>query len=112
MEGTRETWIRIAGGIALAAITAFVIWRVRDVVTVVLLALVGLVGEADQYYRERLPPSLRPSVDSWTENAGRFIGAAAQKTIGLTFHSIGFVVELILVPILVFCFLADGPGIR
>ena len=74
--------------------------------------LVGVYSDGERYYRERLPPSLRPAVDSWTESAGKLVTAAASKGLGVTVQSVGLIIELFLVPILAFYFLADGPGIR
>jgi predicted PurR-regulated permease PerM len=71
-----------------------------------------LVENADRYYRERLPPALRPTLDSWIKELPGPLTGAAKKGLGLTVHGVGALVELLLVPILVFYFLADGPGIR
>jgi predicted PurR-regulated permease PerM len=73
---------------------------------------VQLYSDAERYYRERLPPSLRPAVDSWTGTGAELLTNTAKKGVGVTFHSVGLVIELFLVPILAFYFLADGPGIR
>jgi len=75
-------------------------------------SLLEVVSDADRYYRERLPASLRPSVDSWTKNAGEFLTRTATKGLGMTMHGVGLIIELLLVPILAFYFLADGPAIR
>jgi len=66
----------------------------------------------DRYYRERMPPSLRPTVESWLQGLTDVLTAATTKGLGMTFHGVGFLIELLLVPILVFYFLADGPNIR
>lgn len=177
MNQTRETWIRTAGAIVLLIAAALLIWRVRDVVVIVLLSLVcayvlrplvqglgrrlrlprGLIAavvfvlfglmlwgiweltapcitrqidqvqtrlpdyragisrlasQAGQYYRERLPTPLRRSVDSWIAGLPDLLTSAAVKGLGVTVHGVGAAIELLLVPILVFYFLADGPGIR
>ena len=75
-------------------------------------ALSLFASSVDQAYRERLPESLRPTVDSWIRGVSDLVTAAATRGLGKTFHSIGFLVELLLVPILIFYFLADGPNIR
>jgi predicted PurR-regulated permease PerM len=74
--------------------------------------LVRLAASADSYYRERLPESLRPTVDSWVREASALLSAAATKGLGMTVHGVGLLVELVLVPILAFYILADGPSIR
>ena len=185
MDETKERWIRTAGAILLVLLVGLLLWRVREVIGIVLLAMVcayvlrplvqglaqvrlrvgswealisrsgataivfivlllGLwavgelsapslgrqVGElqsrwpalrdsvmerasaADRYYRERLPASLRPTVDTWTKSAGDLLTATATKGLGITVQGLGLIVELLLVPILTFYFLADGPGIR
>lgn len=71
-----------------------------------------LAAGLDRYYRERLPETLRPTVDSWVNSAGEVLTAAVTKGLGLTFRGVGFLIELVLVPILAFYFLADGPSIR
>jgi len=183
MEQKRENWIRVSIGVVALLAAALLVWHVRDVITIVLLALVlayvlrpvvgaicearlprrgrrisrgmatgvvavllvvvlwgifslsapslnrqidelqarwprfrnalvKLASEADQYYRERLPASLRPTVDSWVKGAGDVFTATATKGLGATVHGVGFVIEMLLVPILAFYFLGDGPGIR
>jgi predicted PurR-regulated permease PerM len=74
--------------------------------------LVQTVTDAEQYYRERLPPSLRPAVDSWVEDAANALTNTAKRGLGVTVHGVGFAIEMFLVPVLVFYFLADGPSIR
>lgn len=185
MGEKRENWVRIGIGATVLLAAALLVWHVRDVVTLVLLALVlayvlrplvvrigevkiplresrrplsrgiatgvvavllmlvlwgifslsapslgrqidevqarwprsrdallKLASEADQYYRERLPASLRPTVDSWVKGTGEVLTATAKKGLDATVHGVGFVIEMLLVPILAFYFLADGPGIR
>jgi len=183
MEQKRENWVRVSIGVVALLAAALLVWHVRDVITIVLLALVlayvlrplvgaicearlprrggrisrgmatgvvavllvvvlwaifslsapslnrqidevqarwprfrnalvKLASEADQYYRERLPASLRPTVDSWVKGAGDVLTATATKGLGATVHGVGFVIEMLLVPILAFYFLGDGPGIR
>ena len=75
-------------------------------------ALSRFAASVDQAYRERLPESLRPTVDSWVRGVSDLLTRAATRGLGMTVHSVGFVIELFLVPILVFYFLADGPNIR
>jgi predicted PurR-regulated permease PerM len=185
VEEPRGNWYRICGLIFILAIAAVIMWRVRQVVVTILLAVVGayvlrpmvdmfclirlrtkrrdyplprwlaalfafaLVGlaiwgmweiislslgsevanlqsrwqdyrdaltkfaaGADSYYRERLPLSLRPTVESWMQGLSELLTAAATKGLGMTFHGVGFLIELLLVPILVFYFLADAASIR
>jgi predicted PurR-regulated permease PerM len=185
MRGDRETWIRTAGTVLLLVLTALAVWRLRVLLTTVLLALVcayvlrplvqglcriavrvgsrdyrlprgvatGLiflllavivwliwqlsapslgrqvdelqarwprlwsrvvntVHDCDRYYRERMPPFLRPTVDSWIDELPGILATTARKGLGLTWHGVGLLVELLLVPILAFYFLADGPAIR
>ncbi len=185
MDETRERWIRTAGAIVLVLLVGLLLWRVREVIGIVLLgvvcayvlrplvqrlarvrlrlarrevrvsrseataivflllmlalwaighlsapslgrqvgelqarwpalrdSLLGRASAADRYYRERLPASLRPTVDSWTKGAGDLLTATAKKGLGITVQGLGLVVELFLVPILTFYFLADGPAIR
>jgi len=183
--GFRETWLRTAGIIVLVILIGAIVWRVREVVTTVLLAtviayvlrpvvallsrlgvhvggrrrsmppgvstgivfialallawavwklsapsiarqidefqarwpryqaaIVNLANEVERYHRERLPTALRPAVDSWLQGAGDLVTRTVVKGVGLTVHGVGLLVELLLVPILVFYFLADGPAIR
>jgi predicted PurR-regulated permease PerM len=51
-------------------------------------------------------------VESWLQGLTDVLTAATTKGLGMTFHGVGFLIELLLVPILVFYFLADGPNIR
>jgi predicted PurR-regulated permease PerM len=74
--------------------------------------LVQFASTVDQAYRERLPESLRPTVDSWISGIASILTTAVTRGLRMTFHGVGFLVELFLVPILVFYFLADGPNIR
>jgi len=74
--------------------------------------LLRFASTVDQAYRERLPESLRPTVDSWVSGLGDVLTTAATRGLRMTFHGVGFLVELFLVPILAFYFLADGPNIR
>lgn len=74
-------------------------------------AVVQFVAEADRY-RERLPSSLRRTLDSWLEGGAGLLSSTAKRGLGLTVQGVGLLVELLLVPILAFYFLADGPGIR
>lgn len=185
MERTRENWLRSLAAVLVLAAGGVLAWRVRAVITTVLLALVAayvlrplvdwlcrlevrlgawrvslprglatllsfvalglvlwgfwaftsfslgrelddlqqrwtcyqealtrLARSADRYYRERLPESLRPTVDSWVQGAGALVSRAASRGLGMTMHGVGFLIELVLVPILTFYFLADGPSIR
>jgi len=185
MDRTRQTWLRTIAAVLLLAAGALLVWRVRDVVVIVLVAVVcayvlrplvhalirptfrvrshsfrlsrgmatGLVfvllalilwaiwalsapslarqlgelqrnwpryrdslvrvyTEAGEFYRDQLPSSFRPVVDSWTVGAGNLVTGAASKGLLATFQGVGFIVELFLLPILTFYFLADGPGIR
>ncbi len=185
MEARKENWFRIATSVALFAAAVVLVWRVRAVIVILLLAVIlsyvlrplvyaigrlgllvrdrrydiprglaaGIVfllvmlflwaifqlsapsfgrqigqlqarwpryldactqtaSRAEQYYRERLPPSLRPAVDSWVEGAADAVTSTATKGLGVTVHGVGFVIEMLLVPILAFYFLADGPSIR
>jgi predicted PurR-regulated permease PerM len=68
--------------------------------------------DVDHYYRERLPASVRPTVESWVKGAGALATTGVTHVLAATFHGVGFFIELILVPILAFYFLADGPTIR
>jgi predicted PurR-regulated permease PerM len=185
MDRTRQTWLRTLAALLIIGVAALLIWRVRDVVVIVLVAVVcayvlrplvnalirpvlrvrgrslrlsrglaaGLVfvalglilwaiwalsapplarqladlqqnwpryrdslvrvyTGAGDLYRDQLPPSFRPVVDSWAVGAGNLVTGAASKGLLATFHGVGFIVELFLLPILTFYFLADGPGIR
>lgn len=75
-------------------------------------ALLELAARADVYYREQLPDALRPTVDSWVEGVGDLLTNTAQRGLRLTAQGVNLIVELLLVPILAFYFLADGPAIR
>lgn len=75
-------------------------------------ALLELVARGDAYYREQLPDPLRRTVDSWVEGAGDLLSTTARKGLGLTVQGVSLIVELLLVPILAFYFIADGPAIR
>lgn len=185
MERSRDNLFRILGGVILLAVVSYLIWRVRAVLTTVLLAvvcayvlrpivdglcrlnlklfgrdcrvprgwatlltfvIVGLLlwgfwefsafslnreisglqlhwqdyrealsrfaARVDDYYRERLPESLRPTVDSWIRSAGDVFSRVAGRGLRITYRGMGFLIELFLVPILTFYFLADGPSIR
>jgi predicted PurR-regulated permease PerM len=185
MDRTRQAWFRTIAAVLILGVAALLIWRVRDVVVIVLVAvvcsyalrplvnalirpalplagrslrlsrglaagvvfvalalilwaiwalsapsltrqlgelqenwpryrdsLVRIYGQAGELYRDQLPPSLRPIVDSWTAGAGNLVTSTASKGLRMTFHGVGFIVELFLLPILIFYFLADGPGIR
>ena len=185
MDRTRQAWLRTVAALLIIGVAALLIWRVRDVVVIVLVAVVcayvlrplvnalirpvlrvggrsfrlsrglaagvvfvalGLIlwaiwalsapplarqladlqqnwpryrdslvrvyTEAGDLYRDQLPPSFRPVVDSWAVGAGNLVTGAASKGLLATFHGVGFIVELFLLPILTFYFLADGPGIR
>jgi len=185
MDGTRQTWLRTAAAVLLLAVAALLVWRARDVVVIVLVAVVcayvlrplvqafcrlglrrgdwflrvprsmatgvvflllalilwGIWGlsapslarqlnefqvnwpryqdtlvrvytQAVEIYRDQLPPALRPVVDSWVGEAADLVTSTASKGLRVTFHGVGFVIELFLLPILTFYFLADGPGIR
>lgn len=63
-------------------------------------------------FREHMPPYLKRTVDSWFEGTGDLLTSTAKRGLGLTVHGVGVFVELLLVPILVFYLLADGPAIR
>lgn len=69
-------------------------------------------ADLDRSYREQLPASLRPSVDSWLAQASQLCTQILTRGLGRAFHGLGFLVELLLVPILAFYLLADGPNIR
>lgn len=183
MDSTRHSWIRTIAAALLLVAAALFIWRVRDVVVVVLVAavfayvlrplvrffcglgrgersfkmprtlatgivflalvlvlwamwklsapslarqlnelqtswpryqntLVQLYTQGAEIYRDQLPPALRPVVDSWMAEAADLATRTASQALRMTFHSAGFVIELFLLPILAFYFLADGPGIR
>ena len=75
-------------------------------------ALLELAARGDQYYREQLPDPLRRTVDSWVEGAGDLLTTTARRGVRLTVQGVNLIIELLLVPILVFYFLADGPAIR
>jgi len=75
-------------------------------------ALSRFAANVNRIYQERLPASLRPSVDSWVKGLSGLATGAASRGLRMTFHGVGFLVELLLVPILTFYFLADGPNIR
>jgi len=67
---------------------------------------------AEQFRQEQLPPFLRRVVDSWDASFGELMSSLAKRGLGLTVHGMGLAVEMILVPIIAFYILADGPGIR
>jgi len=185
MNRTRDTWFRTFAAVLVLVAAAAVVWRVRDVVVVILVALVcayvlrplvwacgrprlrigarsfrcsrgiatavvfvllalilwgvwelsaasltrqtsdlqmnwpryrdnlvRVYTQAGEIYRDQLPPAFRPIVDSWAADAADLATTTATKALGMTFHGIGFVIELFLLPILTFYFLADGPAIR
>lgn len=74
-------------------------------------AVTELADRADQF-QEHMPPYLKRTVDSWFEGTGDLLTSTAKRGLGLTVHGVGVLVELLLVPILVFYMLADGPAIR
>lgn len=63
-------------------------------------------------YRQNLPPALQGPVDSWMNSLGGGLSSGLKQSLGLTAKGVGLVIELLLVPILAFYFLADGPNIR
>jgi predicted PurR-regulated permease PerM len=67
---------------------------------------------AEQFQQEQLPPLLRRAADSWDTGLTQLASTAAKRGLGFTVHSVGFLVEMILVPIIAFYILADGPAIR
>ena len=70
------------------------------------------VDEALRPYRDLLPPDAMNSIQ---DSVPDFILSAKEAFAGRLvgwFSHIGFLVELILVPVLVFYFLADGPSLR
>ncbi|UCC67683.1 MAG: AI-2E family transporter [Armatimonadota bacterium] len=75
-------------------------------------ALVRVYTQAAEIHRDQLPAGLRPVVDSWVGGAADLVTSTASKGLRMTFHGVGFVIEILLLPILTFYFLADGPGIR
>jgi predicted PurR-regulated permease PerM len=75
-------------------------------------ALLELAARGDQYYREQLPDPIRRSVDSWVQGTGDLLTSTARRGVRLTVQGVNLIIELLLVPILAFYFLADGPAIR
>jgi predicted PurR-regulated permease PerM len=65
-----------------------------------------------QDYVQSLPEGVRETVRSWGSGVMQTAGTAAQKGLSTTVRSVWMLVELLLVPILAFYFLADGPAIR
>jgi predicted PurR-regulated permease PerM len=63
-------------------------------------------------YRQNLPPALRGTADSWMSSLGDSLSSGVKHSLGLTARGVGLLIELLLVPILAFYFLADGPNIR
>jgi len=63
-------------------------------------------------YRQGLPPTLRKALDSWAGGIGGTVSGGLQRSLGITAKGFNILVELFLIPILAFYFLADGPGIR
>jgi len=185
MNGARENWLRICGGIVVVVVAAVLLWRVRGVVITVLVAVVfayvlrplvdllcrpglllkdglhhlprplatGIVfvflvvivleigslsappltrqinelqvrwpryraeiadfaAAAERFQREQLPAFLQRAVQSWETSWAQLATSAARRGLGLTVHGVGLLVELILVPIIAFYVLADGPAIR
>ena len=75
-------------------------------------AMLELADRGDVYYREQLPDPLRRTVDSWVQGAGDLLTTTARRGLGLTVQGVNLIVELLLVPIMAFYFLADGRAIR
>jgi len=75
-------------------------------------ALLRVYTQAAEIHRDQLPAGLRPVVDSWVGGAADLVTSAASKALRMTSHGVGFIIEILLLPILTFYFLADGPGIR
>jgi len=65
-----------------------------------------------QDYLQSLPEGIRGTVRSWGAGLVEAAGTAFQKGLGTTVKSVWMLVELLLVPILAFYFLADGRSIR
>lgn len=76
-------------------------FRVRDSINKAIQPYMSLMGTdfADKL-QEKLPTVVEGGVEWAKENIGRL------------FHGAGFIVELLLLPVLVFYFLCDGPAIR
>ncbi len=63
-------------------------------------------------YRDALPPEVRSSVEAAVAVAASSFPKKILGSLQGSFSHIGFLVELLLLPVLVFYFLADGRGIR
>ncbi len=63
-------------------------------------------------YRSFLPPGAEVNIEEAIPKAIASFAPQAKKWLGGAFSHIGFIVELLLVPVLVFYFLSDGAAIR
>lgn len=73
-----------------------------------------LVRRYSRWYRERIPPPVQDEVRRQWDNLRQQAAEEnwARSLVGITAGSVGFVVELFLVPILVFYFLSDLPKVK
>ncbi len=67
---------------------------------------------ARQFYQGNLPPSVQKALDDSFAEAANFVEKGVSRVLSATFRGLGFVAELILVPILAFYFLVDAEGLR
>ena len=63
-------------------------------------------------YLTMLGPELAGKLQEQLSTVADSSGLWAKQSIGRIFHGVGFIVELLLIPVLVFYFLCDGPAIR
>jgi predicted PurR-regulated permease PerM len=71
-----------------------------------------LVSRVERVYEGRVPPGLRRVVAERSTDLQREAAKKVQAVLGLTFRGLGFLVELLLVPILTFYFLSDLPSVK
>jgi predicted PurR-regulated permease PerM len=72
----------------------------------------ALVSRAERVYEGRVSPGLRKVVAERWADLQREAAKKVQAAVGLTFRGLGFLVELLLVPILTFYFLSDLPSVK
>jgi predicted PurR-regulated permease PerM len=70
------------------------------------------LGEALEPYRDFLPPDVMADPPKYLTNRATDTLSSAGKWLSKQSSHVGFIVELLLIPVLAFYFLSDGPAIR
>ena len=72
----------------------------------------GVLSQAIAPYRDALPPEVQKKIEGGVASAASGAPVAIMGWVRNSFSHAGFIVELLLLPVLVFYFLADGRAIR